>query len=131
MSGLLGRSDRAPGEARPSLLPPAAPDWGDWGGFFGIRKSPILLVELFPLTFFDFFDVPADDDEDEGDLVADFDLALPLAPLPLRWLGGDIVEVVGFIFRQENNANKYLLLFPGQRLRDNCDHAVMLSKISE
>ena len=106
MSGLLGRSDRAPGEARPSLLPPAAPDWGDWGGFFGIRKSPILLVELFPLTFFDFFDVaPDDDDEGVDDLEADLDLALPLAPLPLRWLGGDIVKVVGFIFfRQENNA---------------------------
>ena len=66
-----------------------AADWDDFVGFIGIRKS--FEVEIFPLTFFDFDAAAAAVDED--DLVGDF-LALPPVPLPLRWLGGDILNVL-------------------------------------
>ena len=63
-------SDRGPGVARCPLLPSEAADWGDFDGFFGIRKS--LIVVLFTLLF-DFLDAFGvfDDDASAEALLAE------------------------------------------------------------
>ena len=55
-------SARGPGVARHPLLPSEAADWGDFDGFFGIRKS---LIEVLVFTLlFDFLDALDGFDDD-------------------------------------------------------------------
>ena len=70
-------SARGPGVARHPLLPSEAADWGDFDGFFGIRKS--LIEVLFPLLF-DFLD-PLDGFDDDASAEALLEAPLPVPPL--------------------------------------------------
>ena len=77
------------------MLPLEAADWGDFAGFLGILKS--FEVELFPLTFFGFDAAAVALGLDLGPV--DFLEPLPPPPpLPLRWLGGDILVDLVVLF---------------------------------
>ena len=95
------------------MLPLEAADWVDFAGCLGIRKS--FEVELFPLTFFD-FDAAAAVGLDLGPV--DFLEPLPPPPpLPLRWLGGDILVVlvdwsIYFKSGNKNSAKSVCCCFP-------------------
>ena len=71
-------SDRGPGVARCPLLPSEAADWGDFDGFFGIRKS---LIEVLVFTLlFDFLDA-LDGFNDDASAEALLEAPLPVPPL--------------------------------------------------